>query len=72
MLVWPAPVCLAADTSPLDGFQALFCFLSWFPSDGQPGIYQLVCRLVPTNALVSIKWSGSRIVGDSKVTSIDF
>ncbi len=30
VLVLPAPVCLAADTSPLDGFRALDCFLSWF------------------------------------------
>jgi hypothetical protein len=26
----PVPVCLAADTSPLDGFRAFVCFLSRF------------------------------------------
>ena len=35
MLGLPGPVCLAADTSPLDGFRALVCFLSWFAN--RPG-----------------------------------
>ncbi len=39
MLVLPAPVCLAADTSPLDGFRALVCFLSWFAN--RPALNEL-------------------------------
>jgi hypothetical protein len=34
--VLPAPVCPAVDTSPLDGFQALFCIPSWFASRPAP------------------------------------
>jgi hypothetical protein len=30
VLVLSAPVCLAGDTSPLDGLRALVCFPSWF------------------------------------------
>ncbi len=47
MLVLPAPVCLAADTSPLDGFRALVRFLSWFanrPAVATPRSFSACCR----------------------------
>jgi hypothetical protein len=36
VLVLPAPLRLAVDTSPLDGFRALVCFLSWFTNRPAP------------------------------------
>ncbi len=52
VLVLPAPVCLAADTSPLDGFRTVVCFLPWFAN--RPALSYLVYLCSRCSALSAL------------------
>ncbi len=73
VLILPAPLCLAADTSSLDGFRALVFFPSWFanrPVAATPRSFSACCRTASDSGALRLVKANNSAHGPSSPAAV--